>query len=44
MKIVECILDRNPRMKLLLMGDIDQTIYTWRGTDLIALDEFINKY
>lgn len=38
MKIVQAILKKNPKMKLLLLGDIDQTIYTWRGTDLIFLD------
>lgn len=27
-----------------MMGDIDQTIYTWRGTDLVELDNFINSY
>jgi superfamily I DNA/RNA helicase len=31
-------------MRLLLLGDIDQTIYTWRGTDLFYLDDFIEKY
>lgn len=44
MKIVKAILKKNPKMKLLLLGDIDQTIYTWRGTDLIFLDEFIRDY
>jgi DNA helicase-2/ATP-dependent DNA helicase PcrA len=44
MAIVKCILKKNPKMKLLLLGDIDQTIYTWRGTDLVFLDEFINEY
>jgi superfamily I DNA/RNA helicase len=44
MKIVEEILARNPRMKLMMMGDIDQTIFTWRGSDLVELDKFIKGY
>lgn len=44
MGIVKSILAKNPNMKLLMLGDIDQTIFTWRGADLIALDNFISEY
>nr|BAJ99097.1 predicted protein [Hordeum vulgare subsp. vulgare] len=44
MSIVKSILAKNPKMKLLMLGDIDQTIFTWRGADLIALDNFISEY
>lgn len=43
-KIIRTILEKNAQMKLLLLGDIDQTIYTWRGADLVYLEELIEEF
>ena len=41
MKMVEAILQRAKGAKLLMVGDFDQNIYEWRGTDLKYLSEYI---
>jgi superfamily I DNA/RNA helicase len=42
MKIVEALLKRSKKeVKLLMVGDFDQNIYTWRGASIQYIDQFV---
>lgn len=38
LRMVEALLKRSKEAKLLMVGDFDQNIYTWRGSDIKAID------
>lgn len=42
LRMVEALLKRSKDAKLLMVGDFDQNIYTWRGSDIKAIDEFLS--
>lgn len=41
LRMIEALIKRGKKCKLLMVGDFDQNIFTWRGVDLAAINEFL---
>jgi DNA helicase-2/ATP-dependent DNA helicase PcrA len=43
--MIEALLERSKNnIKLLMVGDFDQNIYTWRGSDMNNIIDFLDRH
>lgn len=38
LKMLETLMSRNEKMRILSLGDFDQNIYTFRGSSIVKID------
>ena len=41
LRMIDALIKRGKKCKLLMVGDFDQNIFTWRGVDLGTINEFL---
>lgn len=43
LRMIEALIKRGKKCRLLMVGDFDQNIFTWRGVDLGAINSFLRE-
>lgn len=44
LKMLEALMSRNEKMRILSLGDFDQNIYTFRGSSIVKIDQFCQNH